>query len=312
VKGRPACRIFLLCGLALAWLALGGAAAAGFVQTFESGQIDWGSGEIAARAIEPAGADALAARRLLVQLRKGLLDMLGSVRIDAGASVAVLLAANELLAANVRGFVQNSPFSRIPAEPGPAGAASAIGLRGALSEMLIPAGVPFQSGIPPRSALIVAKNPAQALGVKESLFAETRTGFAAPLAPAAPTVPAHPAPPPLAEVGAYTGIVIDARGLSPTPALLPMIYDDKGLGVYGAFAVSRASAVNLGLVAYAQAPDDPLVRERAGTRPLRIRAVGLTVRNGTDPILSSEDARAARGVLKSREVIENCRVVILP
>lgn len=310
MEQRRAGLLVSLCGLLLAAFAFAGVAAAGFVQPFEAGQIDWGSGEIAAKAAGSAGPpqpdQVLSARRTMVQLRKGLMDMLVTVRIDAALDVAAHLAANEGLAANVRGFVQNSRIERAAPDSGPAGISSTIGLRGPLADMLIPAGVPFLSGIPPRSALIVARNPAQALGLKESLFAEARPGLAAPVAPAAPAGPTS-----LAELGAYTGLVVDARGLSPTPALLPVVYDDKGLGVYGSFLVSRANAVNLGLAAYAQAPDDPLVRARVGGRPLKVRAIGLTVRNGTDPILSPEDARAARSVLRSRDVVENCRVVIL-
>lgn len=58
----------------------------------------------------------------------------------------------------------------------------------------------------------------------------------------------------------YTGVIFDARGLKVTPALAPVVYGQDGQGAYGVFLVSRANAVDKGVVGYATTADPAALR----------------------------------------------------
>ena len=100
-------------------------------------------------------------------------------------------------------------------------------------------------------------------------------------------------PPPVP--GAYTGLIVDARGLNLTPALAPKVLDDRGQEVYGPSFVTRDSAARSGVAGYARDLGGARGDERAGSNPLLLKGVGAAGTNRTDVVLSAEDAGKARG-----------------
>ncbi|MDU4962578.1 MAG: hypothetical protein E6X17_18135 [Sporomusaceae bacterium] len=100
-------------------------------------------------------------------------------------------------------------------------------------------------------------------------------------------------PPQAAPVSAFTGLIIDARGLGLETTFAPAIFDEAGRPVYGVQELDPALARDRGMVDYASTPD--LVRQaqegisRAGTTPMIITALRLAD-NKRDIIISTADA----------------------
>lgn len=120
----------------------------------------------------------------------------------------------------------------------------------------------------------------------------------------------------------FTGLVIYARGELPVhgedrvsrvyPAMLPDIYSHEATQVVLEADTVRPEVItSRGPVAYATSATDPVVAERAGTRPMRALAVGVFGRYATDPIISAADAEVFFAEPANRELIHDGRVVIV-
>ena len=120
----------------------------------------------------------------------------------------------------------------------------------------------------------------------------------------------------------FTGLVVYARGLLPVhgedrtararPALLPDIYSHDATRVVLETDRIRPEVISTrGPVAYAKSATDPIVEERAGTRPMRTVATGVFGRYATDPIISAEDAEVFFAEPANQEIIREGRVVII-
>ena len=264
----------------------------GYVQIVPGGgSIAWGDGELSvnmplalpgetAEVVNPA----LAVRKAATSARKHLLDMVHEVRIDSRRTVSSYLAEDAQLASRVRGVIQNSPFSRPGMFDEEGEVTVSERLRDKLAELVLPTTIPFQSGIPPRLASAMEQSPFS----QNSAPQEAGAGAAG-----------------------YTGVIIDARGLGVTPALTPVVFGQDGVGAYGAFLVSRASAIRHGVAAYADTADAEALVERVGGRPLSVRALSAYGPWRTDVVVSAPMARLVRGVMERGQAAELCRLVIV-
>jgi hypothetical protein len=103
-----------------------------------------------------------------------------------------------------------------------------------------------------------------------------------------------------------TGVIINAKGLSVTPALAPRIVDDKGKEIYGAKVVSADAVQKHGVAGYAGTLDLAMKDVRVADKPLVIRAQKLTEAGGSDLVVSADDgAKISKlaGLLASGKVI---------
>lgn len=274
-------------------------------------EVDWASGAITSRAVEPVDPDpyaptgdpAVALRKAALAARKGLWETLGALRFDADFSVGALLARDAALAGRVRGLLHNSPIhgEEVQTETGRAQEATASTvLAGTLLDVLMPpALVQFQSGVPPR----------RTLAPNQPLLAPSLAPLQEGAAPA-PSVLQAPSAPAASAYGA-TGLIVDARHLSVVPALLSVLFDPSGVGVYGAFLTPRASALASRLAVYAASAEDEAVRQRCGAKPLQVRAVALAGASGVDLVLPATEAEQARALFRNSEVLSRCAVAIL-
>ena len=185
---------------------------------------------------------------------------------------AAHLSDDDDLAAQMRGLVHNSLFEGPDLFREVRTITVSESLRGKLAELILPKTVEFQSGIPPR--LSTASGPAF---VPES-------GLEA-----------------VGYVGGYTGVIVDARGLKITPCLLPVIYGQDGLGAYGAFLVSRADAVSVGVAAYANTAAPEALVSRVGKRPLVVKGLACLWRLGNRPCHLHAGGRTGQGGDAARE-----------
>jgi len=131
------------------------------------------------------------------------------------------------------------------------------------------------------------------------------------------------AKPPLetAETRPYSGILIDARGSLAVhgeygseplaPCLFPRIWTEGMDLVYEKNMVSRAVALDIGIVQYTADDADESLRDRIGTDPLRVIARGVFGQNRTDPIISWADYLKIVSSAENRALLENGKVVIL-
>jgi len=111
--------------------------------------------------------------------------------------------------------------------------------------------------------------------------------------------------------GAYTGIVIDARGYNLQPAMIPQVYTEDGKLVYGASIVDSQAARQNGLAGYASNLNSPSVAKRAGSNPLVIKAQGLVGNQKAGVKISTADAIGALAANGTENLLKMAKVLFL-
>ena len=102
--------------------------------------------------------------------------------------------------------------------------------------------------------------------------------------------------------GAYTGLVIDARGLGLEPTYAPVVYDENGRGIYGIKNIDGDYAISHGMVEYAHEQDLTTGNTRAGLNPLVVKAVKAKLgANGVTKVSAVISASDADQILKENE-----------
>ena len=129
-----------------------------------------------------------------------------------------------------------------------------------------------------------------------------------PEAPAAPApVAAAPAAPPMA----YTGLVVDARGIAARPAMSPRIFDEDGKEVYGSANVDREYAVQQGMSGYARDLTAAQSNQRVTNSPVTVKALKTSGAGKADLIISNADAQQIRASAENASFMKKCRVMIV-
>lgn len=95
--------------------------------------------------------------------------------------------------------------------------------------------------------------------------------------------------------GTYSGVVIDARGYSFEPSMLPQVYTEDGKLVYGASTVDPQVAKQQGLAGFATDLNSQSALKRVGNNPLVIKAQGLYGNKNAGVKINSADALKAFG-----------------
>ena len=98
---------------------------------------------------------------------------------------------------------------------------------------------------------------------------------------------------PMGAIGGYTGLIIDCRGLGLQPVMSPVLKNVKGVKLYGHENLNYDLVIRDGMADYAT---NESMLARAGSKPLRIKAVRVEDHNA-NPVVSAEDG--------SRILIEN-------
>ena len=119
------------------------------------------------------------------------------------------------------------------------------------------------------------------------------------------------AAPPAAPGKAYSGLIVDARGLNVRPALAPKVLDENGKEVYGSSYVSREYAVQQGMVGYAKDPDKAASNERVSPDALLVKGIKADGPNKTDIIISNNDASALLAISENLNFLRKCKVIVL-
>jgi hypothetical protein len=106
----------------------------------------------------------------------------------------------------------------------------------------------------------------------------------------------------------YTGLIIDMRGLNVEPMILPSIFNEEGLEVYGRHMVDIRHATKYGIVAYADSHDKAMKNRAAGDHPYFTMAVREI--KGC-PVLADRDVRKIFSGTGTMEQLKKCRVIFI-
>lgn len=115
---------------------------------------------------------------------------------------------------------------------------------------------------------------------------------------------------PTTGAASFTGLVVNARGLGVTPSMAPRILDEAGKEVYGAEVVSEKGLQQGGIASYAKGEDTTLTAERAGAKPMVVKALRVD-KSKTDIVISNADADKLRDPNSNLSFLADGKVVIV-
>jgi hypothetical protein len=111
--------------------------------------------------------------------------------------------------------------------------------------------------------------------------------------------------------GAFTGLVVDARGLGVRPAMAPKVLNEQGEEVYGSRFVSREYAVDIGMVGYEKDINRARSNERVTDNPLVVTGIQASGPNKTDIVISSADAMKIHSAAANMNFLQHCKVMFI-
>jgi hypothetical protein len=106
----------------------------------------------------------------------------------------------------------------------------------------------------------------------------------------------------------YSSIIIDVRGLSIKPMLIPSIINENGLAIYNKNFINPDDAIKYNVVSYVYTEKDAIKHKKAGKNPLF--CVALKNING-NPVISDSDVKKIFSHKKNIEYLKKCRVIFI-
>lgn len=110
---------------------------------------------------------------------------------------------------------------------------------------------------------------------------------------------------------AYTGVIIDARGLAIRPALFPRIVDEDARTLYAPTHVNPDMAMQRGYVVYTKTLERAQAISRIGKHPLVVRALRVTGQTRIDLLIGRAEAMKLRRSMAIRSLLKQCQIVIV-
>lgn len=109
----------------------------------------------------------------------------------------------------------------------------------------------------------------------------------------------------------YTGLVIDAQGLSVTEALSPKVLMEDGRVVYGSEWIEPEIVQKENVVGYVRGVKAAQSNSRVISNPLVVKALRVAGDNKTDIVISDEDAQLLHVVPEHMEFLEKAKVLVV-
>jgi hypothetical protein len=106
----------------------------------------------------------------------------------------------------------------------------------------------------------------------------------------------------------YTGLIVDARGISVEPMIFPSVLNEDGLEIYGRYLVNINSAGKNGIVAYTYNEQEAMKHKKAGAKPYY--SVAVKSLNGS-PVISDRDIRKIYSSAENLKKLKNCGVIFI-
>jgi hypothetical protein len=106
----------------------------------------------------------------------------------------------------------------------------------------------------------------------------------------------------------YSSLIVDTRKLNIRPMLLPSIYNEEGLEIFGRYFIDIDQVSKSGTVKYVFTDTAAMKNRTAGSNPYF--AVAIKSRSGS-PVLSHRDVRKILSSPETRKNLRNCRVIFI-
>jgi hypothetical protein len=257
------------------------------------GAVNWSAGFIEAvgigappdRSIGKANARPMALRAATVDAYRNLLEITKGVRVDSTTTVKDFTVESDVINTQVDGLVKGAVVvDKQYMSDGTVEVKVRMPLYGNLSKIMIPVSIERRKMVPPPETPAPPVPPAPVA--------------AAPVTPATPSM-------------AYTGMVVDARGIQARPAMSPRIFDEDGKEVYGSANVDREYAVQQGMSGYARDLTAAQSNQRVTNSPITVKALRTGGAGKADLIISNADAQQIRATAENASFMKKCRVMIV-
>lgn len=252
------------------------------VEQVGNGQIDWTSGLIRAVGIGAPPekyygrpeARPMALRAAKLDAYRNILEVIEGVRIQSSTLVKNFMMADDTISAQVNGMVRGAQVAKQEyMSDGTVEVTLEMNLKGGFAQLVLPEDIK------------------QVEPIKASSSSSQSS--------------------PKPDTKAYTGLVVDARGLDAKPAMSPRVLDENGQEVYGAAFVSREYAVQQGMSGYSKNIDAAAKNQRVTANPIIVKAIKTEGPGKTDLIINNSEASSLRGAPENLSFLKQCRVIIV-
>jgi len=258
-----------------------------WVEKIGQGAVNWSGGYIEAlgigapadKSIGKANARPMALRAAKIDAYRNLLEITKGVRVDSTTTIRDFTVESDVINTQVDGLVKGAVVvNQEYMSDGTVEVRVRMPLYGNLSQVIIPASIEKRKDLKP---------------------------------PEAPAIPAPAAVAPAGPPIAYTGLVVDARGIQARPAMSPRIFDEDGKEVYGSANVDREYAVQQGMSGYARDLTAAQSNQRVTNSPVTVKALKTSGAGKADLIISNADAQQIRDSAENASFMKKCRVMIV-
>jgi len=255
-----------------------------WVEKIGQGAVNWSGGYIEAlgigapadKSIGKASARPMALRAAKVDAYRNLLEITKGVRVDSTTTIRDFTVESDVINTQVDGMVKGAVVvNQEYMSDGTVEVRVRMPLYGNLSQVIIPASIEKRKDVKP------------------------------------PEAPAAPAAAPAGPAVAYTGLVIDARGIQARPAMSPRIFDESGNEVYGSANVDREYAVQQGMSGYARDLTAAQSNQRVTNSPVTVKAIKTSGAGKADLVISNADAQQIKASAENAAFMKKCRVMIV-
>ena len=110
---------------------------------------------------------------------------------------------------------------------------------------------------------------------------------------------------------AYTGLVVNAKGIDLVPAMAPRILDESGGEVYGSLSLDPAFVKRFGMAGYLRSLEQALENDRVQGNPLVVNALNARGNPRADLVIANPAAAALRKLAQRQAFLKEARVVIV-
>jgi hypothetical protein len=263
------------------------------VETFPSGAINWTKGLLVAKGsyvperskvtnvLNPSQCIEHAQHQATLNALRTLKEL----RVDAYRNVAQLMAVDEQVGARVREMAGTARVVEIhPQSDGSVRVSVQMALLGGFAQLVLPGEI---KQVEPIKQVSPSADKKPLGGQSPPLYATTR------------------------EAEGYSGLIVDARGLSAKPAMVPLLVDENGKEVYGSAFISREYAVQHGVCEYGRSLEDSARQSRVAPKPLAIKGLRTFKERSCDIVISNTDAAKLRDASANLGFLKQCRVIIV-
>lgn len=264
---------------------------ADIVEASANGNINWSTGLLTSNGVAapPAKSEAKSPQVLEEALAHAralaLKNMLGIVlktRVDSLNLVGDIASQSDIMMAEVESLVQGAKaFKQKYLSDGTVEVTMQMPMHGGFAQLVLPEEI--KQIEPIKTVSNENKTP-------ENVLQESRSDIEAEI---------------------YTGLVVDARGIEFSPAMAPVIVDEKTREVYGSAFVSREFAVQQGMSGYSRDIKAVGQDARVSGNPLMVKGLGTAENRASTIIISNADASKIKSASEHISFLKKCRVMIV-